>query len=111
MVNFPISRRRLLQVAAALTVLPVLLKTQRASAVELICSDESQLDAAQRAQRVAQHYVDNSPLGAKKNCDNCVVFQAGAAGQANAAGVCGSCLILAGPIHPQGYCDAWTDMT
>lgn len=102
--DLPISRRRLLQFAATLPALTLLLNPQQASGVELICTDKSHLNAEQQEQRTAQHYVDVSPLGTKKNCDNCVVFQPAA------SSTCGSCLILAGPIHPLGYCDAWTDM-
>lgn len=99
-----ISRRHLLASAMSLAMGVWLFKPRRANAADLICTDESQLTDAQRKQRLAQHYVDQSPLGAKKNCANCAIFQQGS------AAACGSCVLIPGPIHPLGYCDAWTDM-
>lgn len=94
-----LTRRHLL---SALLSMPLAAVALRASAAELICSDGG-LDAEQKKQRAAQHYVDLSPHGAKKNCANCAVFQA----EDNA---CGSCVLVPGPIHPAAYCNAWTDM-
>ena len=97
------TRRQLLNIGGALS-LASLLPWAGVRAEDLICTDRSDLTPAQKAQRGAQHYVDASPMGKSKNCDNCAVFQPAA------DHACGSCLILPGPIHPAGYCDAWTDI-
>ena len=103
-----ISRRRFVKVSLSLSVLSTTvgsaLFSARSHAGDLICTDSPTLTDQERKQRASQHYVDASPLGEKKNCANCAVYQPGS------AAACGTCLIVPGPIHPLGYCDAWTDM-
>lgn len=67
----------------------------------LSCTDVSGLSAAEQAARSGLGYVDASPHGAQKNCLNCNFYQAGA------ANACGSCTLVKGPIHPNGYCNSW----
>lgn len=66
----------------------------------LTCTDTSGLEAAQIATREAQSYTDSS-TNADQNCANCNFYQAG---QADA---CGTCQVIQGPIHPDGYCGLW----
>ncbi|HEY8432435.1 MAG TPA: high-potential iron-sulfur protein [Sandaracinaceae bacterium] len=64
------------------------------------CQNTSGLSPAELSTRQSQAYTDSSPH-ADKRCDNCRFFQAG---QPNA---CGTCQVIRGPIHPQGYCNLW----
>lgn len=66
----------------------------------LTCTDTAGLAPAEVSTRQSQHYVDASPH-ADKHCNNCRFYTAGAAGQ------CGTCQVLRGPINPEGYCDLW----
>lgn len=66
----------------------------------LTCDQTSGLSAAQLAARTSQEYVDHSTTPNQK-CDNCSFFTAG---QPNA---CGTCTLIAGPIHPDGHCKLW----
>jgi hypothetical protein len=66
----------------------------------LSCTDTSALSPAELTTRQSQQYVDSSPH-ADKRCNNCRFYQAG---QPNA---CGTCQVIRGPIHPQGYCNLW----
>lgn len=68
---------------------------------ELTCTDTAGLPPAAVQMRTTLAYVDRSPHGAQKNCTNCNFYQAAAAGQ------CGGCTLLQGPIHPEGYCNSW----
>jgi hypothetical protein len=103
-----LSRRRLLIRAVQLPALGLMLTAAGTWAApgDFSCDNEKNLSAADRKQRTSQHYVDTSPHGAAKNCDNCSLFQ-----PADDEGHCGACLILPGPIHRLGYCDAWTDIS
>lgn len=65
------------------------------------CTDVSNLTEQQKQTRKALQYVDDSPH-ADKRCNNCELFAPPAEGQA-----CGTCQVVPGPIHPQGYCTAW----
>ncbi|MCB9604433.1 MAG: high-potential iron-sulfur protein [Sandaracinus sp.] len=68
---------------------------------ELSCNDTSGVPPAAQQMRTTLAYVEHSPHGAQKNCTNCNFFQAAAAGQ------CGGCTLIQGPIHPEGYCNSW----
>ncbi|MGE0786073.1 MAG: high-potential iron-sulfur protein [Sandaracinaceae bacterium] len=70
----------------------------------LSCNDTSSLNPAQQTTRTSQHYVEASTDPAKK-CADCRFFTAGAAGQ------CGSCQVIQGPINPDGNCDLWAART
>ncbi|MEZ4340447.1 MAG: hypothetical protein R3B82_27825 [Sandaracinaceae bacterium] len=66
----------------------------------LTCTDTSGLPAAAVTTRTSQAYTD-SATDANKKCQACNFFTAGAAGQ------CGSCSVIQGPIHPDGSCNLW----
>lgn len=66
----------------------------------LSCQNTSGLTPAELSTRQSQAYTDDSPH-ADKRCNNCRFFQAG---QPNA---CGTCQVIRGPIHPEGYCNLW----
>lgn len=66
----------------------------------LTCTDTTGLSPAEITTRQSQHYADASPH-ADKHCNGCRFFTAGAAGQ------CGTCQVIRGPINPDGYCDLW----
>ena len=68
---------------------------------KLRCNDISGLTPAQQSTRSSLGYVEQSPHGAQKNCANCNFFTAGGEKQ------CGSCTLVPGPIHPEGYCNSW----
>lgn len=65
------------------------------------CSSTAGLDPAALANRTAQQYVDQSTR-ASSHCSSCRFFTAGA------AGACGSCTLIAGPINPNGYCNLFS---
>lgn len=64
----------------------------------LDCTSTAGLTPAQVTTREAQNYVDHSP-NPQETCAGCRFYTAGA------ANACGGCQVLAGPIHPEGYCD------
>ena len=66
----------------------------------LTCTDTSGLEPAQLTTRESQAYTDSS-ANAEQNCANCRFYTAGQADQ------CGSCQVIQGPIHPDGYCNLW----
>ena len=68
---------------------------------ELSCVDTSSLPPQDIQLRTSLAYVDRSPDAAKV-CSNCQQFNAPAA-----AGSCGSCKLVKGPINPAGYCNSW----
>jgi hypothetical protein len=97
-------RRDLLRSALALPVVAAagpLLQACGGGGDELTCTDTAGLDPAAVQMRTSLAYVDRSPHGATKNCTNCNFYQAAAAGQ------CGGCTLIRGPIHPEGYCNSW----
>lgn len=66
----------------------------------LSCDNTSGMTPGDVATRTGNAYVDTSTI-ADKNCLNCQFYAAGAANQ------CGTCTVVKGPIHPQGYCNLW----
>ena len=70
------------------------------SLTKLSC-DYSALTPADHALRESLEYVDVSPFGSAKNCLNCSYWL-----PAKDKG-CGGCTLLAGQIHPLGYCTSW----
>jgi len=72
---------------------------------DLSCTDTSGLNEAQIQTRQGQNYVDSSP-NPDQNCANCTFYQA-----PSQEGTCGTCQVIAGPIHPEGYCDLWAAQT
>jgi len=97
--------KRALTVLGAAAVAPTLLSAcggeeESSGGGGLSCDDTSGLEPAAVSMRQSQNYVDASP-NADQNCANCNFYTAGQAGQ------CGSCSVVQGPIHPDGYCDLW----
>ncbi|MEZ4647687.1 MAG: high-potential iron-sulfur protein [Candidatus Eisenbacteria bacterium] len=66
------------------------------------CGDLSALSDDELSDRRTVEYVPVTP-DAEKRCDNCQLWIAPENGAP-----CGGCDILAGPIHPRGYCTAWS---
>jgi hypothetical protein len=65
------------------------------------CGDVSALTDEERTDREDVAYVSQTP-DPEKRCDNCELWKPPEGGSP-----CGGCEILAGPVHPQGYCDVW----
>ncbi|MFU8802250.1 MAG: high-potential iron-sulfur protein [Bradymonadaceae bacterium] len=72
-----------------------------AAAADFSCTDVSGLNAAQIATRTTNEYVDQTP-NPEQRCDNCALWVDPAAGEN-----CGGCSVVAGPIHPAGWCKIW----
>ncbi|HJL14646.1 MAG TPA: high-potential iron-sulfur protein [Sandaracinaceae bacterium LLY-WYZ-13_1] len=68
---------------------------------ELTCTDTSGLEPAALQTRQSQNYTDHSPNEGQQ-CDNCRFYQA-----PQQEGSCGSCQVIQGPVHPEGYCDLY----
>ncbi len=79
--------------------MPILL--QACTKAEFRCDDVSNMGKADLELRTALEYQDRSPHGENKNCGNCAFYRAGDESQ------CGQCTLVAGPIHPLGYCNSW----
>ena len=67
----------------------------------LTCDDVSGLTPAELSARESNGYVANSPHGAAKQCINCNF------GQNLTESSCGTCTVIKGAIHPEGYCNLW----
>ncbi len=65
------------------------------------CNDLSGLTEEEKRIRTELEYVAISPFP-DKVCDNCAVWIKPEEGQE-----CGGCEIMAGPVHPKGYCVSW----
>ncbi len=66
------------------------------------CTDTEGLTEAELTMRNETFmYVDTSTEEGK-TCDNCALYVAAAEGQQ-----CGTCTIIKGPIHPDGYSTSW----
>ncbi|MGM0558772.1 MAG: high-potential iron-sulfur protein [Myxococcota bacterium] len=72
---------------------------------ELDCTDTSGLTEAEKKTRESLQYVDKSPKD-DKFCDNCSLYT-----KPEKEGECGGCTVVAGPIHPKGYCASWAPMS
>lgn len=62
------------------------------------CDDTTGLAPAEIEARKALGYVDASPEPAKL-CTNCQQYVPGTQ--------CGTCKVLKGGVHPNGYCKSW----
>lgn len=94
------ARRALTVLGAAVLAPSVLTGCGEEGGGALNCNDTSGLEPAQVATRESQSYVESSP-NAEQTCVSCRFYAAGAAGQ------CGTCTVLQGPINPAGYCALW----
>jgi len=96
--------KRALTVLGAVSVAPTLLAAcggeEEGGGGGLTCTDTAGLDPAALTTREGQAYTDSSS-NADQNCGNCNFFTAGA------ANACGTCAVVQGPIHPEGYCNLW----
>lgn len=61
-----------------------------------------ELSADDQRTRTALGYVERSPQ-ANKSCSQCQQYV-----PAPSEDACGSCKILKGPMHPAGYCNAYS---
>jgi hypothetical protein len=97
-----LSRRDLLQQSATLGAFAVLgVSACNKAPAAFACMDTSGLSAADVQVRTALGYVDSSTQPGKM-CSGCQQFVAPAA-----AGTCGTCKVVKGPIHPNGYCKSF----
>lgn len=65
------------------------------------CDDVSALSTPDRLRRESVEYTSESAQGDEESCANCKFFTTGAAGQ------CGSCSLVPGPIAAAGRCTLW----
>lgn len=65
------------------------------------CSDVSELSQAEIQGRESLNYVAETP-NPEQRCDNCALWI-----EPRGGSPCGGCSIMAGPIHPAGWCSAW----
>ncbi len=91
-----IGRRFLLRGAIASLVTPACSKKMPPSCVDAPGLPQ---DAAQI--RSSLGYVEPSPI-AEKRCENCRQYAA-----PQEEGACGTCAVIKGPIHPNGYCKVY----
>jgi hypothetical protein len=98
-----LSRRELLNNAATLSALAVFGATAcgKSTPAALSCTDTSALTPSERSVRMTLGYADVS-TEAGKSCLTCQQYIA-----APAAGACGTCKVLKGPINPAGYCKSF----
>lgn len=100
---------RAAQVGAAAAVAPAALSLIGCSKKEddgsFTCTDTTGLSPDQISMRNQLEYVDLSPKGEVEDCKNCVLYT-----QPEAGVSCGGCTLLAGPIHPNGYCISWAPL-
>ncbi|MGM0575113.1 MAG: high-potential iron-sulfur protein [Myxococcota bacterium] len=78
--------------------------TAEGGAADLTCTDTSGLTEEQITTRMNSEYVDSTPVEGK-TCDNCIQYEA-----PDKEGTCGGCKVIAGPVHPKGYCKLWAKM-
>lgn len=69
------------------------------------CSDLSKLTADEKETRNDFEYVPKSPFP-EKLCNNCDLWLEPQEGT-----LCGGCEIMEGPIHPEGYCNVWVEIS
>lgn len=100
-----VARRALVVLGAAALAPTVFAGCGGGGAGELTCTDTSGLNPTQLQTRQSQNYTDSSPRGSEK-CSTCRFYQA-----PNQQGSCGTCQVIAGPIHPDGYCDLFAAQT
>jgi hypothetical protein len=97
-----LSRRDVLQQSAALGALVVLGGGAACNKpAALVCTDTTGLAATDVQVRTSLAYVDVSTEPGK-SCANCQQYVAAAA-----AGTCGTCKVVKGPINPGGYCKSF----
>jgi hypothetical protein len=65
------------------------------------CTDVSALSDPDKTARTALQYTDASPQPDKR-CSGCNLYQT-----PPEPSQCGTCQVIKGPIHPDGYCTSW----
>lgn len=68
---------------------------------ELVCTDTTGLSSDEIATRGTLKYVDRTTDPAKP-CSACQQYK-----PAQMSGTCGGCILVKGPIHPDGGCNVW----
>lgn len=68
---------------------------------ELVCTDTTGLSSDETATRATVKYVDHT-TDATKPCSACQQYKA-----PPMTGTCGGCVVVKGPIHPDGGCTVW----
>ncbi len=96
-----VSRRRFLLIATALAGGAAAACSRKQHSPPITCTDERGLNAAEKKARVTLRYVDHTP-GWATSCAKCQQFE-----PPPRKGSCGLCRVLAGPINPDGYCNAF----
>ncbi|HEY8041909.1 MAG TPA: twin-arginine translocation signal domain-containing protein [Polyangiaceae bacterium] len=99
-----LSRRDVLQKSAALSALVVFggaAACSKSQPAALTCTDTSSLSATDVQVRTALAYVDTSTEPGK-TCSACQQFI-----PPPAAGACGTCKVVKGPINPGGNCKSF----
>lgn len=96
-----LSRRDVLQQSAAFGALVVLGSAACNKPAPLTCVDTTGLSPADVQVRTSLAYVDASTEPGK-TCSGCQQFVAPAA-----AGTCGTCKVVKGPINPLGNCKSF----
>jgi hypothetical protein len=98
-----VSRRFLLERSAAFGALAVLGAAAGCNKqpARLACTDTSGLAPTDISIRTSLGYVDTS-VEAGKSCSSCQQFV-----PSPAAGACGTCKVVKGPINPNGYCKSY----
>lgn len=104
--------RRAAQLGAVAAVAPALVSMTTAckkkdkdaggGADSFSCEDTTGLTDDEKTNREALEYTDHSPHGTEKDCENCALYVKPDGGED-----CGGCALIAGPIHPRGYCTSW----
>ena len=95
----PLSRRSLLVQGASLVGLFGVSACQKGPA---FCNDVSGLSSDQQNTRTTLGYEDSSDQPGK-SCAKCTQYLA-----PPKMSDCGKCKVLPGPVHPNGYCRAFT---
>ena len=96
-IDFNPARRNVLRVLAfGVVAAPVLVACKKT----LTCDDTNSLPTADVQARAGALYVDKA-ADPMKACNNCNFFKP------VGAEACGGCLVLKGPIHPNGTCKLW----
>lgn len=100
-----VSRRDLLRktllASAAFGAAGVLAACKKDEPKALTCTDTAGLTPQEIEARTTLGYVDKAPDATKK-CSGCALYN-----PAPAAGSCGGCKALKGPIHPDGWCKSF----
>jgi len=104
----PISRRILLKRFSAIAIFNLALPNLLAACTrsdpndaEPVADCQEDVGSSDGAARKAVNYVTPSPHP-EKTCANCHFFKV-----TQNESTCGTCEIVAGPIAPEAYCDAW----